>query len=137
MWDDLLARSFSDFGYARFHRQIVDLYAMQHPEEYCRSAKSYVAHLTGLCCHAERDGNTAIQEAVQRWLSTNPTLSKPPVADRRGDVTLIEVLEAEYPEGIAPALERWTRSVWEAYGEVHDLARRWIEEAFAAAARRG
>lgn len=129
MWDELLARSFSDFGYARFHRQIVDVYSMQHPAAYCRSAKSYAAHLTGLCCCAERGGEPAIQEAVQRWLSGNPALTRPPIPGDRGAITLVEVLEAPYPEGIPEALERWTLAAWEAYADAHELARRWIREA--------
>ena len=53
MFDHLLARSFSDLTYGRFHRIFVDLYSLQHPDKYCASAKSFAAHLTGLCCVME------------------------------------------------------------------------------------
>lgn len=131
MWDELLARSFSALDLARYHRQIVDLYSMQHPDEYCASAKSYAAHLTGLCCYAERGGEPAIQAAVQRWLSTNPELHKPPIPDRRGEITLADLLAADDPAQVAEVMERWTAAVWAAYADTHDLARDWIERAFA------
>ena len=45
--DEVLAREFGDYRYAREHRLTVDAYSLQHPDEYMRSAKSYAAHLTG------------------------------------------------------------------------------------------
>ena len=69
MFDHLLARSFSDLTYGRFHRILVDLYSLQHPDKYCRSAKSF-------------------------------------------------------------KFEEWCGEVWDAYSEHHELARRWISEAF-------
>ena len=57
MFDHLLARSFSDLTYGRLHRLFVDLYSLQHPDKYCDSAKSFAAHLTGLCCVMEHSGD--------------------------------------------------------------------------------
>lgn len=47
--DALLARDFEQpVGYWRFHRLAVDAYCMQH-EDYIKSARSFAAHLCGLC----------------------------------------------------------------------------------------
>ena len=43
-----------------------DAYCMQHPETYCRSAKSYAAHLTRLCCGLEFGGDPRVYRAIQR-----------------------------------------------------------------------
>lgn len=129
MWEELLAETFSNFAFARFHRQIVDVYCLQHPGRYCVSAKSYAAHLTGLCCFVEHGGEAAILSAVQTWLSGNPELDKPPVPAERGSLTLTHVLEVDSPSAVEAAVDEWSRDVWKAYSEQHDAARRWIRAA--------
>lgn len=126
MWDHLLAESFSNFAYARFHRPIVDAYSLQHPDEYCRSAKSYVAHLTGMCVAVEHGGSPRLNAAVQRWLSTNPRIEKPPVPDSRGVVTAGSVLALQQPAQIAEALGIWFAAVWNAYEPLHPVTHEWI-----------
>lgn len=127
MWDDLIAKSFSEFAYARFHRQIVDAYSLQHPARYCKSAKSYAAHLTGLCCHLEHGGSLEVNRSVQRWLSGKVELEKPLVPQHRGDLTLAHVLGATAPAEIAERLEEWFGDVWAAFSELHEVTREWIE----------
>lgn len=126
MWDHLLAESFSNFAYARFHRAIVDAYSLQHPDEYCKSAKSYAAHLTGMCVAVEHAGDDTINAAMQRWLSGNPQIDKPPVPAERGRLTLASVIDVESPKGIAAALEAWFAEVWRVYAQQHEVTYRWI-----------
>jgi len=126
MWDHLLAESFSNFPYARFHRAIVDAYSLQHPEEYCKSPKSYAAHLTGMCVAVEHGGDRTINAAVQRWLSGNPKIDKPPVPGERGRLTLASVIDVGSPAEITVALEAWFAEVWHAYGQQHEVTHRWI-----------
>ena len=40
LFDEVLAREFGDYRYSREHRLTVDVYSLQHPAEYMRSAKS-------------------------------------------------------------------------------------------------
>ena len=47
-FDALVGRDFSDPRFFASHRLFVDIYALQHPDEFCRSAKSLAAHLCGL-----------------------------------------------------------------------------------------
>src|SRR5258708_6044254 len=70
LFESLGLREFEDMRFARYHRIVVDVYAMQHPDRYGRSAKSFAAHLTGLCAWLEDEaGAPAVNSAVQRWLS--------------------------------------------------------------------
>ena len=69
LFNELGARDFSDPRYGATHELLVDAYCLQHPERYCRSAKSYAAHLTRMCCGIERGGKREIYAAIPRWLS--------------------------------------------------------------------
>ncbi|MBI3681280.1 MAG: hypothetical protein HY235_12905 [Acidobacteria bacterium] len=44
-------------------------------------------------------------------------------------MTIADVLAAGDFDGRIDALERWARSAWEAYSDLHPLARRWVKEA--------
>ena len=37
LFEEILAREFSDYRYGRIHRLTVDAYSLQHPDEYMRS----------------------------------------------------------------------------------------------------
>ena len=129
LFQELIARDFSDVLYFAVHRLAVDAYALQHPERYGRSAKSLAAHLTGVCCAMEHDGSPEINAAVQRWLNGRSPISRPEVPAFRGAMTIADVLRAPDPAAHADAVRRWARSTWEAWSALHPLARRWIAEA--------
>jgi len=125
-FEELGLRRFSDLRYAKWNRLMVDAYSLQHPAEYMRSAKSFAAHLTGTAAALERpDQSGFVNEAVVRWLSTNPILVRPaePAAGRRGAVTIADVLSAADP---AVAIPEWARSAWQAWSGLHAIAREWI-----------
>lgn len=83
---------------------------MQHPDRYGRSAKSFTAHLTGLCAWLESEGDAqTVNVAVQRWLSG--------------------------PSPIGDAVGRWARATWGAYAPLHAKAREWIGMALAPGTR--
>ena|SRR5262244_2043292 len=52
LFDEVIAREFSSPAYFGVHRITVDCYALQPPDRYCASFKSFAAHLSGLCCAA-------------------------------------------------------------------------------------
>ena len=66
VFHDLLGREHEDFRYARWHRTLVDAYALQHPEEYMISRKSYAAHLTGACAAHHASVHELITRAHSR-----------------------------------------------------------------------
>jgi len=113
------------------HRMVVDTYALQHPDQYCLSAKSLAAHLTGLCWALEYGGHLAGLRALQRWLNGVPPLAKPVLPAARGALTVADVCSASHTDAYADAVARWARSTWQAYAALHLLARRWIAEALA------
>jgi hypothetical protein len=75
MFEEILAKEFSDYRYGKIHRLTVDAYALQHPEAYMRSGKSFAAHLTGMCAALEHEDTLELNRTVQKWLSSNPVLT--------------------------------------------------------------
>ena len=136
LFDEMTLRALSDVRYARLHRLSVDVYAMQHPDRYGRSAKSFAAHLTGLCCGVEFGGSETVNAAVQRWLSGSVPITRPTEPAQRGAMTIADVLAAEGPAEHAGAVERWARTTWDAYAALHALARAWIATALREAPER-
>lgn len=129
-FDELIARDFSHALYFRVHRLVVDVYSLQHPARYCKSAKSLAAHLCGLYSILEAGASGAVgDEALRRWLDGKVDLEKPELPSFRGELTIDSVRAAPDPESYADAVERWARSTWAAYAPLHPLAREWFERA--------
>ena len=134
LFDEVLAKEFSDYQYAREHRLTVDVYSLQHPADYMQSPKSYAAHLTGLYAALECDSPSAINQAVQQWLSTNPkSLKRPdePAPRQRGALTIIYIHEAEGPDEHVCRVREWAISTWNAWLEYDEYAKQWILESSA------
>jgi uncharacterized protein DUF5946 len=127
-FEQLLARDFSDARFFGAHRLTVDVYSLQHPERYCASAISLAAHLTGVCAALEHENAHAVNTRVQRWLSTRPVLEKPPLPAQRGEITIADA-EPDDPAAYRVALDRWARSTWAAYADLHAIAHAWIAKA--------
>ena len=112
------------------HRLVVDTYCMQHVDPYAVSAKSYAAHLVGLCCGIEHKASPALYDIIHRWLNGSPGLTKPNVLTCRGHITLPEVLAIETIEAKVMGIHDWAASVWDAYSSQHDIAHAWVKLAF-------
>lgn len=127
LFESIGLREYEDMRIGRYHRIVVDVYAMQHPDRYGRSAKSFAAHLTGLCAWLENDANAqSVNVAVQRWLSGPSPIEKPPVPPSYGALTIGELVDADDPAKYGEALRKWARSTWDAYHSLHATARAWI-----------
>ena len=134
LFESIGLREYEDMRFARYHRIVVDVYAMQHPDRYGRSAKSFAAHLTGLCAWLEDDaGASAVNSAVQRWLSGPSPIEKPLLPPSYGGVTIRELVDANDPVAYGDVLRRWARATWDAYQPLHVTARAWIATALAQA----
>jgi hypothetical protein len=103
---------------------------MQHPDTYRRSAKSYAAHLTRLCCGLEHGADPKVYRAIQRWLNGAVALEKPEVLSERGRMTVADLQAAASPEEMARLAQAWAEEVWEAYTSQHGVAQEWIRLAF-------
>ncbi|HET7465879.1 MAG TPA: DUF5946 family protein [Candidatus Dormibacteraeota bacterium] len=130
LFDEFRAREMSELapGYAST-RLTVDVYCLQHPDRYCVSAKSLAAHLAGVGWAVERGGGEWGLRQLQRWLDAGPRLQKPALPERRGALTIAGVAPAATTADYVAALDRWARSTWSAYADLHDVARRWIDAA--------
>jgi hypothetical protein len=130
LFEEILAREFSDYRYGRIHRLTVDAYSLQHPDKYMRSGKSFAAHLTGMCAALEYEDALALNQTVQKWLSTNPKIDKPAhLPERRGSLNITYIISASDADEHDKRVREWARDVWGAWSEHHDLARRLMDEA--------
>ncbi len=130
IFEEILAREFSDYRYGKIHRLTVDAYSLQHPESYIRSGKSFAAHLTGMCAALEHGDALALNQAVQKWLSTNPKIEKPAqLPEQRGNLTITYIRSASDVDDHTKRVQEWARDVWGAWSEHHNLAKRLISVA--------
>lgn len=132
LFESIGLREYEDMRFGRYHRIVVDVYAMQHPDRYGRSAKSFAAHLTGLCAWLESEGGAqAVNAAVQRWLNGPSPIAKPTLPIGYGRTTIRELVDEDQPVAYGDALRRWARSTWDAYAPLHETARLWIAKSLA------
>ena len=129
LFDDESVREYGNVAFAGRRRLVVDTYALQHPERYCRSAVSLAAHLTGLCVAVEhRAQEEVLNDAVQRWLSRRPELARPAVPASRGPLTIADVVAATSVNDHRAVVERWARGTWTAYLDLQPIARAWVQQ---------
>lgn len=130
LFETILAREFSDYRYGKIHRLTVDAYSLQHSEEYMRSGKSFAAHLTGAYAALASDDASSINHTVQKWLSKNPEIEKPPQLPRqRGSLTIAFIHNATDVDEHIERVREWAHDVWDAWSEHHALAKQLIDRA--------
>ena len=131
LFDEVLAREFGDYRYAREHRLMVDAYSLQHPDEYMRSAKSYAAHLTGAYVASEYGSVAEANRAILQWLNGATSLQRPdqPAPGRRGALTIHHVHEVTDAEEHVRRVREWAESAWTAWKDYRDIAQQWTTEA--------
>lgn len=128
LYDELSVRAYAG-SYAAGRDLGFDAYCMQHVETYCRSAKSYAAHLTRLCCGIEFGGDPQLYAALQRWLNGPVVLQKPALLMQLGELTIVDVYSASSPAEYLERVQAWATAVWVAYASQHALARAWVQQA--------
>ena len=122
VYDELSAAAWHDPTIGAVHNLVVDTYAMQHPEEYGRSAKSYVQHLTALCYGLEEPGDGRLYWSIAPSFEHQPPPPKPPLLTERGYLTIAD-LQAGDRAGYAARVRDWAAAVWLAYRSQHSIAR--------------
>ncbi len=129
VWDEISARAYSDPAYVATRDLAFDAYCLQHLKRYCRSAKSYAAHLTRLCCGLEYDGDPKVYDAIQKWLNGAVAIERPHTPSHRGQMTVADLRAARNAQEHTRLVHDWVNNVWKAYTAQHDIARNWIETA--------
>lgn len=129
-FETILARDFSDVRYFRTHRLLVDTYCLQHPDEFCASAKSLAAHLVGLCWILELGAKPSIgPEKLHRWLDGDRHLEKTAIPRERGRLTIGDLPQEDDPVLWGKAVWRWAEETWSSYHTLHTVAREWLSQA--------
>ncbi len=137
IFEEVIAKEFSDYRYGRIHRLTVDAYCLQHPESYMRSGKSFAAHLTGICAALEYENSSDINRTVRNWLDANPLINKPArLPTDRGELTITYIHDAAHAEEHQRRVREWAQCVWDAWGEHHASAKQLINEAASKTNRR-
>jgi Family of unknown function (DUF5946) len=86
------------------------------------SAKSLAAHLTGLAWALEHGGSDTGLRALQRWLNGRVDITKPPMPQARGEMTIGDVHIVAGRDAYLAEVDRWARSTWAAYSSLHAIA---------------
>ena len=137
LFEEVIAREFSDYRYGKVHRLTVDAYSLQHPDRYMRSGKSFAAHLTGIYAALEAEDAAAVNQTVRKWLNTNPKIEKPArLPEQRGRLTIAFIHSATDADDYGERVRDWAREVWRAWSEYHTLAKQLIDEANKASNKR-
>ncbi len=90
------------------------------------SAKSLMAHLSGLCWALEHGGGEPGLRELQRRLNGRVELVKPAVPAGRGGLSVADIAGVTGHDEYLKALDRWARSTWAAYADLHKTVRAWI-----------
>jgi hypothetical protein len=131
-FQEVVGREFSQPELFQIHRLTVDAYSLQHPDRYMKSAKSAVAHLTGMCWAMEGDLDPRTSIALSRFLDGTPAFERPqlmPAPLERGSLTIQHIHSAPDSAEHVRRVKEWARGVWAAWADHHDQARGWVEEA--------
>lgn len=126
-YGDLVAREYGEWHNPPIHRLTVDAYAAQHPgEPSSRAILDVAAHLIALYFSIDRGieaarvpreiGRGVADPSELRWL-------EPPTA--AGWQTILDVQGARDLRDHTSRVQRWARTVWEAWSAHHDTVRRW------------
>lgn len=127
---EVLAREFQDPAYGWIHRHTVDAYTVQHPGlDDRRQRQSVALHLIGLCHWIEHGLRTEHINRVTQRLANSAAAWPWLDAPEDYELTVQDVLAATSGEEHGRYVRHWGESVWEAWGEHHDLIRRWAAEA--------
>jgi hypothetical protein len=119
-----LAHSGPDF----IHQHAVDAFAAQHADESDKPIRLAFG-LIGLCLHVEQGysgrrvqrAHSVLANRTKHW----PRLSPP---SARGEITVLEVVAATPGRERDEAIERWCRSVWDAWSASHAQVRELIRQ---------
>ena len=130
LFEEVIAREFSDYRYGKIHRLTVDAYSLQHPDAYMRSGKSFAAHLTGIFAALEAEDALAVNRTMRKWLDTNPKIEKTAeLPRRRGKLTITFIHSAANADEHNKRVREWAQDVWRAWSEHHVLAKQLIDQA--------
>ncbi len=122
LFSEVCALAYSNPAYGRSLFYGVDAHALQHPE--IHGKKNNAAHLLRLhwvLTAKERPDGGQLPAWWQAYLNREdiPHLEPP---RNRGEITVVDVAFADNPEAFAQGMEKWARSVYDAWEAHHAWA---------------
>jgi hypothetical protein len=129
LYGRLLVAEYGQAASPRLHRLTVDTYAVQHPARSgCRSIRSLVPHLIGLCLALEREASARhaprLLDQTLEWLPSLRWLEAPVP---NGTITIADAVSFRNLDERARRIEQWATNVWDAWSLHHATVRGWIE----------
>lgn len=128
VYGTILAREYSDPDYYPVHRMSVDCYAIQHPGTPSpQSIQSVGTHLIRLSLFLEgglnqNQANNAMLKAIKQ--KENFVWLEPP--ESRGEITVIDVVDANSAKEHIKLVKQWAESAWEAWSIHHSTVKSWM-----------
>ncbi|MCY4109629.1 MAG: DUF5946 family protein [Chloroflexi bacterium] len=131
IFEGVLAKGYSDPAFGKVHLITVDAYALQHGDAHGPQSNAY--HLVRLCAIVEFGASPAIggTREPQGWremLEGDRRLPEIHLTRSPGPVTVADVAGAASAVEHADLVRAWGRSVWLAWEEWHDWARRVLND---------
>lgn len=108
------------------HNMLVDVYAVQHPEEYGVSPKSYIRHLYALGVLIEFPNDQRLYWTTPQSGKPVPAPPKPDLLTSRGTLTVAHALAASDDAAYQRAVREWAEDVWRAYAPQHHIYRGYL-----------
>ncbi len=117
-------------------RLMHDTYDIQHEADFCGRYKGLMMHLGGVCWAIEFGGDESGYRALQQLVELNPWQDRPyppppGIPKARGTITVASLRDLGEPGLLIAGVDRWARSVWMAYADLHVVARGWVQQALA------
>lgn len=131
LYGEILAREYSGPRYMEVHQLTVDAYAAQHPGAAGpRAQRSVWGHLASLYVQLEKDEPEAVaRRMIARVAAMADELGWLEPPERKGDVTVGDVIAASGADEHHAAVRVWARAVWEAWGGHRDRVIAAVERA--------
>lgn len=129
LYGELLADEYGRFGMPPEHKLTVDAYAIQHPGvDEPRARQSVAAHLIRICLLLERGSDPSFATRLMSR-STNGAFQFPwfDMHTPLGTLTVRDAIGAADVDEHRKRVRAWAEDLWTAYGEHHELVRRWCD----------
>lgn len=115
-------------------RLMHDVYALQHPDDHCRSFKDLIVHLGGVAWAIEHGGSergyrALVQLAGNPAWQAEPFPPSPGLPSQRGSVLVTSLERLGEPQLLVSGIDRWARATWVSYAPLQALARDWVQQA--------
>ncbi|MGN6565726.1 MAG: DUF5946 family protein [Thermomicrobiales bacterium] len=126
LFGEVTAREYGDFKYPAVHRLTVDAYMAQHPGSAAhdrRQRQSVAVHLCGLYLAIERQVPFQQITAVLGRLTARPDWPLFPAPPSPHWLTVVDIAGAVELDDHTARVERWARSVWDAWAPHHETVR--------------